>query len=137
VESPDFAGVLLPVVYMAIKVLGYAGFASLLNHSMHSAIPVWTFGAAKAVIGLVFGLVYLGLFAPELDLDKLNGLDLYLAALPVRLVAWVVTIDLFLGLSKRPLEHIGAVLVGTAWTFGMDWLLDLVDLLPGVRLAFC
>ena len=136
-QSLQLPSLFVASIYIFLKVLGNVGFGFLLNHSMNTKLSPWKFGLAQTAIGLGIGVAFLVLFIPpRVDVETLSGMEFYLASVPVRMLAWAVTVDLFLGFKERQLEHTGAVLVGTAWSFGMDWLMDSAGVLPAVQMEF-
>jgi len=125
-------------VYAAVKVAGYAAFAIGLNRVAKKTVSPIKFGLAKTAVGLAGGIGYL-FFIESMFKDSVNSdLALWLWAMPVRLLAWAVVIAFFYGFRERPWLMSAAVIAGTAWSYGLDWLMSFFyRLLPGMEAPFC
>ncbi len=135
---PMMPSPLAAVAYGAVKLIGYAYFAKTLNRTAGRAISPYKFGVAKTAIGLAGGVAYMLVLLPAFGLRDGSDLQAFLGAIPVRLVAWSITLAIFYGFKDRPLLIITAVAAGTAWSYVLDgvmWLLYKV--MPGMVMPFC
>jgi len=105
-------GPLAAVTYATIKVVGYAGFAHVLNQMLDRNVRVWKFGLAKTAIGLVAGLTYFFLMTSMAEGRKLSDAQIYAGVLPFRLAAWGVALALFYGYGDRKALLIFALIAG-------------------------
>lgn len=134
---PMMPGPLAAATYLAIKVAGYAGFASRLNRMTGADTKVWRFGAAKTGIGLVGGLAYMFAILPALDNEAISDLAAYLGVFPIRLLAWTVALSLFYGLHRNPRLLLAAAAAGTVWSYVLDGAMAVLLPLPGMQMGFC
>ena len=126
---------LAALAYGAVKVGGYAAAARALNRAVGAAASPVAFGFAKTAIGLVGGIVYV-MFAAELFQDSGSDLRLYLAAAPVRFVAWAIALSLFYRLRPRTL--VLAASLGTVWSYALDLIMvGIYKVLPGMVMPWC
>jgi len=134
---PMVPGPLAALTYGAIKVAGYALFAKGLNRASARSVPALKFGLAKTAIGLVGGLAYVFAVVLALLPDAAEW-RVYLGALPVRVVAWVIALSLFYRWRERRTLLLGAVLIGVAWSYAIDGVMAMLyKILPGMQMPFC
>lgn len=120
------------LTYAAIKVVGYALFAKVLNRYAEKPASIVKFGFVKTALGLVAGVAYFFLLMRD------DAVGVYIGTVPVRLLIWAIAIQLFYRDSLKRRTKVLAVLAGTAWSFVLDGVMVLLyRLLPGMDMPFC
>ena len=129
---------LAALAYGAVKIIGYAYFAKGLNLAAGRSISPYRFGVAKTAIGLAGGIAYVFVLLPAFGLSEGSDLQIFLGAIPVRLVAWSVALAIFYGFKEKPLFIAGAIAAGTAWSYALDGVMWIIyKLMPGMVMPFC
>ena len=123
--------------YTAIKVAGYVAFAHGMNKVLGRQVPLLRFGVVKTGLGLCGGLIYLFLVLPEMQSYSHSGLAIYAGFIPFRLLAWTIAASIFYGFRQRPQLITAAIFVGTAYSFLLDFSMELIGQLPGMSMPFC
>jgi len=126
------------VVYGAVKVVGYAAFAHGLNRFARKPAAPFAFGAVKTVLGLIGGVTYGLLIVPAIGLADVSDGILFLAAAPVRILAWAVALGLFYRSRVTPRVLLTAMALGVVWSYILDGIIwALSSILPGMETPWC
>jgi len=124
-------------VYTAVKLAGYAAFAAGLNRVAQRNVRIFRFGLAKTLLGLAGGVLYL-VIVETADLNLDTDWQLWVGAIPVRLLVWTSVIAWFYGFRERAALFIAAVFAGVAWSYALDGLMSFFyQWLPGMDMPIC
>ena len=114
-------GIKDPVVggaaFLAIKFAGYSFAASRISkHYSDSQNNIYAVGAARTLIGVLFGTLYFTLASVGVP-----GVLILLGLIPIRVIEWLLLLKIF---YDRPLEKRSkaqdVVVLGTIWSFVLD-----------------
>lgn len=130
-------GPLAAATYAAVKIVGYAGFANGLNRILARNISVWKFGLAKTAIGLAFGLIYIFVIVGSSIIGALTETQIFIGAVPIRFIAWSLTLALFYGFRDRPVTICLVLVTGVMWSYILDGVMTILYRLPGMTMPFC
>lgn len=128
-------------LYVAIKMAGYAAFASGLNRVWGTRVSAPQFAAGKTLLGFLSGAAYLWVYgfwiSSRLDTSTWSELGLWVGAAWPRLVVWLLALKLFYRQQKLPSLGVAA-LAGVAWSYALDAMMwGLYRVLPGMVWGFC
>jgi hypothetical protein len=130
-------GPLAAVTYATIKVVGYAGFACVLNRVLDRNVGIWKFGFAKTGIGLACGLAYFFAMMAIADSSSLSEAQMYAGVLPIRLAIWALVLALFYGYRERRGLVMAALFAGVLWSYVLDGAMAVFYHVPGMAMAIC
>jgi hypothetical protein len=120
----DSAGILIFFgSHILLRVGGYAGYTRFLNRSLERSSSLLRVGCIRFALGLILGVLYFP-FAIRIE----SPIEAYLLLIPVRFLAWWLTIRLFYGgspatLRRRAIDTSLGVLLSYALD-GMLWLVS-------------
>jgi hypothetical protein len=111
-------------VYFAIKLVGYIAAAKVISNVYgKSNLNTYVVGGTRALIGLVFGMLFVAAFGRSgaVQILEIGGPFFLLYLIPIRFIEWWLLIWLFYdrALVRRKLGWSVAA-VGTVWSFILD-----------------
>ena len=135
---PMFPSPLAAAALATVKVAGYAGFACALNRKTGQNVTPMKFGATKTGLGLLGGVIYLFWLLPIFGVEDMSDAAAFLGAMPVRLLMWSVALHLFYDFRGKRSLIVGAVVLGTVWSYALDGVMWLIyKIVPGMTMPVC
>lgn len=126
---------LLPL--LSVKLGGYGVAGAVLRRvadGRTDAAP-FVFALSKTALGFVSGLAY---STGMLQLGVVSASALYIAFLPVRLFAWMVTVTACYRFARASPSLLIIAAAGVVWSCVLDLIAwAFIGLLPGMTMPFC